>query len=680
MTASPPAKPAIIPPKVKAIPYELRELPAWVCWRLEWRTDSNGKGSWTKVPINARTGGNAASNDPSTWSTFDEAAGAYKRLKCDGIGLCRTGNYMFIDLDGVLNENGNIRDFAWANNILDVVEERAYIEQSVSGTGLHIICKGRLPAGRRKWEEPGQEHTGFEFSDGNRYFTFTGVELKPCCTIGLIHSLTDEFEQLYTDLFPKAPPKPIGQNDHRYWTQAPNGLSDSDLIEKARRASNGAAFSRLWGGDITGYPSQSEADMALCCHLAWWTGKDSARIDALFRQSGLFRDKWDRVDYRDRTIDAAIEKTTDSYDPNRGKAAQAECDPPENGAPHPADSDPPDDDHANAAGVNGAGPQQPKPKPGSRRVVVEEPLSMAELRARKVEPAEMLIEEWLTLRGLTLLVGAPRSGKTVLVVHMAACVVQGRPLFDHYRVKQGPAMILEQDDQAGPDALQQIAIKAGLKDEDPIKFQKRLAFGFGKDFLDWAGDQITKYGLKFLGLDSYTALRPSRGAGVDIVKAEQTDLAALDNLSKQTGCAIPLIHHSSKGSAALDWNERAGGTYAMTASSEGQIFISRFQELDGGPERLVRARMRQGSDAAMVLKFREETLDYEVVIDGLAAPHYPLVLRIQEEFSNRPFTPKDFYLATGASKATAFRQIELLRRVGVLKRHGRGEYSLADLR
>jgi putative DNA primase/helicase len=74
-------------------------------------------------------------------------------------------------------------------------------------------------------------------------------------------------------------------------------------------AKNGAAVRRLWEGDTSAYPSPSEADLALCGRLAFWTGGNASRIDALFRQSGLYReDKWhDRDDYREPTIAKALE-------------------------------------------------------------------------------------------------------------------------------------------------------------------------------------------------------------------------------------------------------------------------------------------------------------------------------------------------------------------------------------
>ena len=47
--------------------------------------------------------------------------------------------------------------------------------------------------------------------------------------------------------------------------------------------------------------------------LAFWTGGDAARIDVLFRQGGLYREKWDRENYRNRTIAEALSGKTEFY-------------------------------------------------------------------------------------------------------------------------------------------------------------------------------------------------------------------------------------------------------------------------------------------------------------------------------------------------------------------------------
>ena len=78
----------------------------------------------------------------------------------------------------------------------------------------------------------------------------------------------------------------------------------------------------LWNGQWQEvFGSQSEADLALCCALAFWTGKDGVQIDRLFRQSQLYREKWDTVHHADgatygvETIRQAIERTENTYSP-----------------------------------------------------------------------------------------------------------------------------------------------------------------------------------------------------------------------------------------------------------------------------------------------------------------------------------------------------------------------------
>jgi primase-polymerase (primpol)-like protein len=105
-------------------------------------------------------------------------------------------------------------------------------------------------------------------------------------------------------------------------------LNDEALLEKARRASNGPKFERLWAGNTGGYESNSEADMALCCLLAFWSGGNQRQMDRLFRQSGLLREKWDEVHFADgstygeKTIERAISNTSEFYDPDRGNRSK----------------------------------------------------------------------------------------------------------------------------------------------------------------------------------------------------------------------------------------------------------------------------------------------------------------------------------------------------------------------
>ncbi len=150
-----------------------------------------------------------------------------------------------------------------------------------------------------------------------RYFTVTGVHVGG--TPIEIFDRQTELLALHDQLFG-------GRNtpnaEKHSAPSSPLVVSEDELITKARQAQNGSKFERLWTGQWEGdYPSQSEADLALCCLLAFWTRKDRSRIDALFRRSGMMRKKWLREDYREDTMVKAIAMTGDTWGP--GPAARA---------------------------------------------------------------------------------------------------------------------------------------------------------------------------------------------------------------------------------------------------------------------------------------------------------------------------------------------------------------------
>jgi uncharacterized protein (DUF927 family) len=289
----------------------LRDLQIWVGWRWVFR-----RGVWSKVLVDLRTGSAAKSNDPSTWVSLPVAVERYQKQRCDGIGACRTEDYVFVDLDGATDEQGNPRTFPWVGRTINLLRGRGYCARSASGRGLHFIVRGKVPPGRRQFEMPAPpEHTGMGIYDGSRFFALTGHAVEAWSSAKIV-DCSEQLAILHAEFF--AGRERDRRDTSQQQSRAGSGaeLSDADLLEKAMGARNGARFKRLWNGDITGYPSQSEADLALATHLAFWSGNDAGRIDSLFQQSGLMRPKWEqREDYRTRTISAAIAATPTPFHP-----------------------------------------------------------------------------------------------------------------------------------------------------------------------------------------------------------------------------------------------------------------------------------------------------------------------------------------------------------------------------
>lgn len=268
------------------IPNELKEERNWVCWTVD------------KLPKNPHTGQNAQSNNPATWGTFEQALASCDKYGFDGVGFVFDGKkYFGVDLDHCLEDDDLVTEF--------IETLGSYTEYSKSNQGIHIICKGTLPDGRRRRGQIEMYNTG-------RYFCCTGnvydekyTKVVDCTeTIKVLHS-----KYLYEET-PKVAPKVFQVAD----------LSDQEIIDKARNCKTGGVFQLLYSGQWQGiYSSQSEADLALCNHLAFWCQKDAQKMDRIFRTSGLMRDKWDKFrgqyTYGQKTIEQAISHCVDVYEP-----------------------------------------------------------------------------------------------------------------------------------------------------------------------------------------------------------------------------------------------------------------------------------------------------------------------------------------------------------------------------
>ncbi|MBN1223838.1 MAG: hypothetical protein JXB23_11370, partial [Candidatus Aminicenantes bacterium] len=277
-------KPASIGVNAEAIPQEIKALPQWCLWRWERR---NGK--LTKPPYQIDETP-AKSNNPKTWAKFDSVLDAYRKGQGDGIGFMLTPPYCGLDLDDCRGADGKFED--WAASILDSFH--SYSEVSPSGKGAKILLKGALPKGGHHNEKIG-------VFQNNRYFCITGNAVNG-------NAVIRECQTELDNLIRREWPEDFGKRKPRAPGNTHPGLNKSDLkiYEKARKARNGSKFIRLWKGDWSEeYPSQSEADAALCSMLAFWT-QDVDQIDRLFRSSRLYRDKWERQDYRARTLSIAL--------------------------------------------------------------------------------------------------------------------------------------------------------------------------------------------------------------------------------------------------------------------------------------------------------------------------------------------------------------------------------------
>ncbi len=278
--------PSDLDPEVFAakVPQELRDRTQWVVWRAAQRS-----GRLTKIPYDPRSGRMARTDTPGTWADLSTALDALRLGTRDGVGFVFTEGdpYTGIDLDNAIDEHGEAKP--WARSFLDLLPRGAYVETSPSGRGLHAIVRACKPGTRCK---KAFGDGAIEIYDQGRYFTMTGQRLGP--QNAEVPNGQEGMMAIYARLF-----------EERHAPQqrgTPSTMPDRELLDRAFASRNGARIRALWDGNHRAYGSQSEADLSLCSHLWFWSGGDTARVDSLFRQSGLMRPKWNRADYREATI------------------------------------------------------------------------------------------------------------------------------------------------------------------------------------------------------------------------------------------------------------------------------------------------------------------------------------------------------------------------------------------
>ena len=294
------------------IPNQLKSE-SFMLWRYE---EQNGK--MTKPPLRPDTGLRGSVADPSQWTDYETALSAHQSgsYRSNGISvvLHPDSELVGLDLDHCIRDGKFSEE---AQEILDGV--CSYSEISPSGEGVRIFLYGKLP-------EKGRRRGNFECYDKGRHLTVTGNHIPG--TPDKINNNQETLDWFHREFIAggliSAKTEIHKLPDQINTELSPSQVSTAEtksIIEKILASKQKDKFERLFKGDISEYPSQSEADLALCSILAFWTRRNYSLIDELFRQSALLRQKWnekhnsDGTTYGQSTINKSIENCKEVYTP-----------------------------------------------------------------------------------------------------------------------------------------------------------------------------------------------------------------------------------------------------------------------------------------------------------------------------------------------------------------------------
>lgn len=219
-------------------------------------------------------------NNPATWSTHGECAAVASQFS--GVGIVLGNGVWGVDIDACCDA---VTGKFTPESREIVIGLDSYGEYSPSGTGCHVLGLGKLPGPGLKKPHPGAK--AVEVKAEGYYFTFSGRHLSK--TPSELMDRQVEVLALYNRVAAIT-------NERKSI-----GLNVSIPVSEEER------FQRLIAGDMSDYKEDhSTADFALCILLAKKYSCNAFKIDDEFRKSGLYREKWERDDYRENTITRAV--------------------------------------------------------------------------------------------------------------------------------------------------------------------------------------------------------------------------------------------------------------------------------------------------------------------------------------------------------------------------------------
>ena len=580
------------------IPIELRERPQWVCWKGRLKD-----GKLTKMPINPQKGGMASHSKPESWGTYEQALARYQGGNgVAGIGrvFSKDDPFCGIDLDKCRDpETGSIEPWAW-----DVLQAfNSYAEASPSRTGIHIICKAKLPAGGRK-------NGRVEVYDSLRFFTMTGEVLdgSPSTPVEAQEAL-DKFLATH---FPEA--KPPAQRQH-----SRVDMDDQALLEKARDSKNGDRFRMLFEGNWEGcgYPSQSEADQAFCNMLAFWCGNDPERIHRLFRQSGLMREKWNKKHYGDgstygqKTVSKAIASSTETYSQKQAK------------------------------GPNGSEKRREQAESESKQV---KSISVLELLDQNFEHKTPIIGEGLLPCGAGSIFAAESGlGKSLLTIEWSIRLVMGWHIFG---VEVPTSRTIKIFQVENPLEQVQFRIRKMLQGFQIANLPNKI----------FLSDPQIKYNLQHTSsLKRLKAEIKECGADVFILDplssfhtVNENDniqmrnvLDNVTNISRETGAASIIVHHFGKPQEGRSNAYRTRGAMSIRDWCDTLISMTHRKHEHKILRQIDFIKVRNGPDRKSILLERDDNLIHEIVEEDMLVSVAKVKDVLETQFDGRVERQRD---------------------------------------
>ena len=576
-----------ITPEVRDIhvPAPLRDLPLFLCWRLEPRYEGDPKP--LKVPYyplgNKRVGRQGAPEDRSQLTTFAVARDQAAKRGMTGIGIALLEGYDLVAID----VDNCVTDGKLPSEILHAVGS-TYAEYSPSGRGIRAIMRGNI--GNHKAPTTDTDY-GFEVFSTTGFCTLTGNALDHIDILGLedtVGKVSPEIKVICERRFGSSTARVSDPDDFMVGREPKIGLSISQMEEllsvldpdmpREDWIKPGMALHHECDGDDTGFEIWNE-----------WSAQGSK-----YPGEESLRTQWDSFE---RRKGSGHRQVTMASVMKMAKEAGAIS------TPRPTLAATVDDLRAAMSAVAATptlGVFTPEDYTG-RFPITSLAVSIM------LEPGGWLIKNVLPAAGLIVLYGASGSGKTFVAIDLAYAIAMGVQWRGN-RVKKGRVLIIAAEGGKGMSKR----LKAYLKHHkiDPNDADIGLLtvppnFLLSEDVTELAAAVAASGGADVIIVDTFAQVTP----GANENSSEDVGLA-LGNaraLEMATGATVMAVDHTGK-----DTSKGVRGWSGKFAAADAVLEVVKYEN---GTRELRIAKMKDGDDG-LKWGFRLETIVVGVDADG----------------------------------------------------------------
>lgn len=513
------------------IPACLRDCPQWVVWKL---LQVPGREKATKVPFSVRTGAEASSTDPETWSCFDDALAYFRsHPEIAGVGfvLSEHDPYCGIDLDECIVD-GQITPEAQA-----IINDLAsYSEISPSGNGVKIIIAGAKPADAKCQSRKAKGMSRIEIYDRARFFTITG-QIVPG-TPNHVESRQEQLTALCRWLWP-----PKAGVDLTKYIIPP--VANADMSTRERRC---LAYIQQCPDAISGQGGHGATLRAACECFRF--GLDDAAA-------------W-RVMQQFNTAQTGGEAWSDKELAHKIESARKKV------------------ESAGEVGIRLAEPL-PASTIALSPILKPNPCCIIDLVAKHPTMRPPLIHGLLRHGESANLIAAPKVGKSWMSLDLAISVAMGGMFLDTFQCEPGAVLLIDNElhPETLADRMPKVMAARGL---DMATLGRNIFVESLRGQLrDLPGMEAYFRGLEpgrfaLIICDAFYRFLPS---GTD--ENDNGAMAGLYNLIDRyaaiTGSAFVLIHHTSKGDQSQKSVTDVGsGAGAQSRAPDAHIALRRHEE------------------------------------------------------------------------------------------------------